>query len=106
MHSRSSVRSRAAPNGNTEMAEEDPRQRYKANLQGEVDGASLYRTLAQTETNPELAQARSGRRMPNSGNARSGRSVNACRACGRAFGRKRSLGWRAVSVRPLSCRAS
>jgi hypothetical protein len=38
------------------MAEEDPRQRYKANLQGEVDGASLYRTLAQTEKNPELAQ--------------------------------------------------
>ena len=37
------------------MAEEDPRQRYKANLQGEVDGASLYRTLAQTEQNPELA---------------------------------------------------
>src|SRR5580693_2886129 len=56
MHSRSSFRSRAAPNGKAEMAEEDPRQRYKANLQGEVDGASLYRTLAQTEKNPELAQ--------------------------------------------------
>ena len=39
-----------------EMPEEDPRQRYTANLQGEVDSASLYRTLAQTEKNPELAQ--------------------------------------------------
>ncbi|MGA7261916.1 MAG: VIT1/CCC1 family protein [Stellaceae bacterium] len=38
------------------MPEEDPRQRYKANLQGEVDSASLYRTLSQTEKNPELAQ--------------------------------------------------
>ena len=39
-----------------EMPEEDPRQRYKANLQGEVDSATLYRTLAQTEKNTELAQ--------------------------------------------------
>jgi len=38
------------------LTEEDPRQRYQANLQGEVDSASLYRTLAQTEKNPELAQ--------------------------------------------------
>jgi VIT1/CCC1 family predicted Fe2+/Mn2+ transporter len=38
------------------MPEEDPRQRYTANLQGEVDSASLYRTLSQTEKNPELAQ--------------------------------------------------
>ena len=38
------------------MPEEDPRQRYKANLQGEVDSATLYRTLSQTEKNPELAQ--------------------------------------------------
>jgi hypothetical protein len=38
------------------MPKEDPRQRYKANLQGEVDSASLYRTLSQTEKNPELAQ--------------------------------------------------
>src|ERR1700758_2677820 len=38
------------------MPEEDPRQRYKANLQGEVDSASLYRTLSQSEKNPELAQ--------------------------------------------------
>jgi vacuolar iron transporter family protein len=38
------------------MAEEDPRRRYTANLQGEVDSAALYRTLAQTERNPELAQ--------------------------------------------------
>lgn len=38
------------------MAEEDPRRRYTANLQGEVDGSALYRTLSQTEKNPELAQ--------------------------------------------------
>src|SRR4030081_416428 len=38
------------------MAEADPRRRYAANLQGEVDSAALYRTLSQTEKNPELAQ--------------------------------------------------
>jgi hypothetical protein len=30
------------------MAGEDPRRRYTANLQGEVDSAALYRTLSQT----------------------------------------------------------
>jgi len=38
------------------MAEADPRQRYTANLQGEVDSAALYRTLSETEKNPNLAQ--------------------------------------------------
>jgi VIT1/CCC1 family predicted Fe2+/Mn2+ transporter len=38
------------------MPEKDPRQRYTANLQGEVDSAALYRTLAETEKNPQLAQ--------------------------------------------------
>jgi VIT1/CCC1 family predicted Fe2+/Mn2+ transporter len=38
------------------MLKKDPHQRYTANLQGEVDSAALYRTLAQTEKNPELAQ--------------------------------------------------
>src|ERR1700751_510032 len=38
------------------MPKEDPRQRYTANLQGEVDSAALYRTLAETEKNPQLAQ--------------------------------------------------
>jgi len=38
------------------MPEDDPRRRYTANLQGEVDSAALYRTLAQTEENPQLAQ--------------------------------------------------
>jgi len=38
------------------MPQEDPRRRYTANLQGEVDSAALYRTLAQTEKNPQLAQ--------------------------------------------------
>ena len=34
---------------------EDDASRYRANLQGEVDGASLYRTLAATEHDPRLA---------------------------------------------------
>src|SRR6516165_9745583 len=38
------------------MPADDPRRRYTANLQCEVDSAALYRTLAQTEQNPELAQ--------------------------------------------------
>ena len=38
------------------MAEAKPHQRYAANLQGEVDSASLYRALSQTEKNPQLAQ--------------------------------------------------
>jgi vacuolar iron transporter family protein len=37
------------------MLEDNPRRRYAANLQGEVDSAALYRTLAQTEKNPQLA---------------------------------------------------
>lgn len=31
-------------------------ERYRANLQGEVDGASLYRALAQAEPNPNVAE--------------------------------------------------
>jgi vacuolar iron transporter family protein len=38
------------------MPEDDLQRRYTANLQGEVDSAALYRTLAQTEKNPQLAQ--------------------------------------------------
>ncbi len=38
------------------MPENDPQRRYTANLQGEVDSAALYRTLSQTENNPQLAQ--------------------------------------------------
>jgi vacuolar iron transporter family protein len=38
------------------MSEEHPAERYAANLQGEIDSASLYRTLAQAERNPQLAQ--------------------------------------------------
>ncbi|HVZ02969.1 MAG TPA: VIT1/CCC1 transporter family protein [Dongiaceae bacterium] len=30
--------------------------RYRANLQGEVDGAALYRTLAEIEANPQIAE--------------------------------------------------
>jgi VIT1/CCC1 family predicted Fe2+/Mn2+ transporter len=32
------------------------RSRYRANLQGEIDSAALYRVLASTEKNPELAK--------------------------------------------------
>ena len=38
------------------MPEDDLQRRYTANLQGEVDSAALYRTLAQTEKNSQLAQ--------------------------------------------------
>jgi len=38
------------------MTDDDPRRRYRANLQGEVDSAALYRTLASVEKNPQLAQ--------------------------------------------------
>ena len=38
------------------MPEPDPQRRYTANLQGEVDGAALYRTLSQNENDPELAR--------------------------------------------------
>src|SRR5262252_10070698 len=38
------------------MAEQGRKERYTANLQGEVDSAALYRTLSETEKNPELAQ--------------------------------------------------
>ena len=31
------------------MTDAKPASRYRANLQGEVDSASLYRTLAETE---------------------------------------------------------
>jgi vacuolar iron transporter family protein len=38
------------------MAEPDAQDRYRANLQGEVDSAALYQTLSQNEKNPDLAQ--------------------------------------------------
>ena len=38
------------------MAASDDIRRYRANLQGEVDGAALYRALAQAETDPHLSQ--------------------------------------------------
>ena len=31
-------------------------ERYRANLQGEVDGASVYRALAESESDPKLAE--------------------------------------------------
>jgi VIT1/CCC1 family predicted Fe2+/Mn2+ transporter len=38
------------------VPEDNQGRRYAANLQGEVDSAALYRTLAQTEKNPQLSQ--------------------------------------------------
>jgi VIT1/CCC1 family predicted Fe2+/Mn2+ transporter len=38
------------------MAAPSSQQRYTANLQGEVDSAELYKTLAETEKNPQLAE--------------------------------------------------
>jgi VIT1/CCC1 family predicted Fe2+/Mn2+ transporter len=38
------------------MSAPDPAARYRSNLQGEVDSATLYRALAKTETNPQLAE--------------------------------------------------
>ncbi len=34
----------------------DDTQRYRANLQGEIDGATVYNALAESEQNPELAE--------------------------------------------------
>jgi VIT1/CCC1 family predicted Fe2+/Mn2+ transporter len=38
------------------MQPKDSRARYRANLQGEVDSAALYHTLAKAETNPDIAK--------------------------------------------------
>src|SRR5215475_14798785 len=38
------------------MDDKDAANRYRTNLQGEVDGASLYRALAETEKDPHLSE--------------------------------------------------
>lgn len=38
------------------MADKDTQQRYRANLQGEVDGAAIYAALAESEKDPNLAE--------------------------------------------------
>ena len=38
------------------MAESDPAKRYRANLQGEVDSAGLYRALSETEADPKVSE--------------------------------------------------
>ena len=38
------------------MTDHGAEARYRANLQGEVDSAALYQTLAQAETNPDIAK--------------------------------------------------
>jgi VIT1/CCC1 family predicted Fe2+/Mn2+ transporter len=40
----------------TMVDQKEHRARYRANLQGEIDGAALYRTLAKTETNQDIAK--------------------------------------------------
>ena len=37
------------------MPEKEPQRRYSANLQGEIDGAALYKTLAEAERDPRLS---------------------------------------------------
>jgi VIT1/CCC1 family predicted Fe2+/Mn2+ transporter len=38
------------------MAERNPAQRYRSNLQGELDSAALYRVLAESEQNAQMAE--------------------------------------------------
>jgi VIT1/CCC1 family predicted Fe2+/Mn2+ transporter len=38
------------------VTQSDPQARYRANLQGEVDSATLYRALAEVEANPQIAE--------------------------------------------------
>ena len=38
------------------MNDKDSRRRYRANLQGEVDGAAVYRALGDSESDPKLAE--------------------------------------------------
>ncbi len=38
------------------MPDSQSQQRYRANLQGEVDGAAIYRSLAESESDPKLAE--------------------------------------------------
>src|SRR6185312_16134806 len=39
-----------------EMNDKDSQRRYRANLQGEIDGAAVYRALASSESDPKLAE--------------------------------------------------
>ena len=38
------------------MTDSNATQRYRANLQGEVDGAAIYTALAESEKDPKLAE--------------------------------------------------
>ena len=72
----------------TDLSDAGRRQRYAANLQGEVDSASLYRTLSHSEKNPQLAQIY-------------GRLAAVEEAHGEYWQRQlKSLGVRAPSLRP------
>ena len=46
------------------MAARDDVARYRANLQGEIDSASLYRALADAESDPQLAEVLRATRTP------------------------------------------
>src|SRR4029077_496600 len=42
--------------GLTTMAKADDLPRYRSNLQGEIDGAAVYAALAESESDPKLAE--------------------------------------------------
>ena len=46
------------------MDDKDAASRYRANLQGEVDGATLYRALAEAEKDPHLSEVYRRRPRP------------------------------------------
>src|SRR5205814_5624343 len=52
---RTALQTKLASREGCAMADQDAA-RYRANLQGEVDGAALYRVLADAETDPRLKE--------------------------------------------------
>jgi hypothetical protein len=90
---------------------DDAPKRYRENLQGEVDGAALYRTLADVEADEKLAEVY--RRLAAVEDAHAeywrGELVAATpvsRASSRASGRAHSAGSPAASGPPSCCRPS
>ncbi len=72
--------------------------RYRANLQGEIDGAALYRALAEAERRPQLAAEVYGR-LAATEERHAGHWEDQLRAAGasipppRPGWRTRALGW-------------
>ena len=89
----------------------DTAKRYCENLQGEVDGAALYRALADAEVDEKLAEVY--RRLAavedqhtNIGGVSFVVLVPVSRASRRAFAPARSAGLHTVSVPSLCCQPS